>query len=389
MTVERYPRSARRYHTAIYVVTLVLLATGWWLLAGREGDPSPIARLTDVPDVQIHTWLGWALLVIAALPLPFAVRGVVHFIRETIRYDRGDLRWLIRLPLAITTGRFARHEGHFDPGQRIANVAIVVLLIALVGSGVGLVVVHVGPLFAVLAAIHRLATIAFTIVIVGHIVVAAGILPGYRGAWRSMHLGGRLRLDTARRLWPGWTDRHLAGTDRQHAGVDDEDAIGFPNFVLVRGHTRTVTPPRLVMRFVWALHGAVRRVSGGRVGTREARGDRIGTLFLHTVGRRSGRPRVNGLFYLDDGPNLVVVGSNAGSDKDPAWWRNLRERPDAHVEIGRRRRLVRARTATADEAATLWPRLDAANPDFATYRANARRSIPVVILEPRAQVPGS
>jgi hypothetical protein len=47
-------------------------------------------------------------------------------------------------------------------------------------------------------------------VIVGHIVVAAGILPGYRGAWRSMHLGGRVSLDTARRLWPGWTERRLA-----------------------------------------------------------------------------------------------------------------------------------------------------------------------------------
>ena len=28
---------AGRFHTAVYVVTLLLLATGWWLLAGREG----------------------------------------------------------------------------------------------------------------------------------------------------------------------------------------------------------------------------------------------------------------------------------------------------------------------------------------------------------------
>lgn len=213
MTVERYPRSARRYHTAIYVVTLVVLATGWWLLVGREGDPSPIARLSGIPDAQIHTWLGWALLVIALLPLPFAMRGVLRFVRETLRYDRGDMRWLFHLPAGMVTGRFPRHEGHFDPGQRIANVAIVVLLVALVASGVGLVLVHVGPLFAVLATMHRLATIAFTIVIVGHIVVAMGILPGYRGVWRSMHLGGRLRLDTARRLWPGWTKRQVTLRD--------------------------------------------------------------------------------------------------------------------------------------------------------------------------------
>lgn len=209
MTLERYPRSARRYHAAIYVVTLLLLATGWWLLAGREGNPSPVARLTGIPDAVIHVWLGWALVFVALLPLPFAVRGLVAFVRETVRHDRGDLRWLARLPLAIVTGRFPRHEGHFDPGQRIANVAIVGLLAALVASGVALVVIDAGPAFAIAAAVHRVATIAFTIVIVGHIVVALGVLPGYRGVWRSMHLGGRLKVDTARRLWPGWTERHL------------------------------------------------------------------------------------------------------------------------------------------------------------------------------------
>lgn len=207
MTVERYPRSARRYHTAIYVVTLLLLATGWWLLTGREGQASLIAQATGIPDARLHVWLGWALLVAAVAPLPFALPGVIAFARETLRYDRGDGHWLLRLPLAIITGRFPHHDGHFDPGQRIANVAIVALLVTLILSGVALVFVHVGPLFAITALIHKLATYAFTIVIVGHIVVALGILPGYHGVWRSMHIGGRLRLDTARRLWPGWTAR--------------------------------------------------------------------------------------------------------------------------------------------------------------------------------------
>ena len=106
-------------------------------------------------------------------------------------------------------------------------------------------------------------------------------------------------------------------------------------------------------------------------------------LFLHTVGRKSGQPRVNGLFYLDDGPDLVVVASNAGADSDPAWLSNLQAQPDAEVELAGRRRPVRGRAATADEEARLWPRLDVANPDYAAYRAKARRPIPVVILEPR------
>jgi cytochrome b subunit of formate dehydrogenase len=213
VTIERYRRATRRYHTAVYVATLLLLATGWWLLAGGEGDPSPLASITGVPDVQLHVWLGWGLIVVAVLPLPFALHGVARFVRETVRVDPGDLAWLVRWPIGVITGRFPRHEGHFDPGQRLANVAIVVLLAALVVTGVALVFIKGGPVFALLAAVHRLSTIAFTVVIGGHVVVAIGILPGYRGVWRSMHLGGRLREDTARRLWPGWADGEVGRRD--------------------------------------------------------------------------------------------------------------------------------------------------------------------------------
>jgi formate dehydrogenase subunit gamma len=212
MTVERYRRPVRRLHTAVYVLTLLLLATGWWLLTGREGQPTPIARLTGVPDVQLHVWLGWALVAVVLVPLPFLARSIAGFVRETLRHDAGDGTWLVRWPAAVFTGRFRRHEGHFDPGQRLANLAIVGLLGLLIASGIGLVFVHVGPLFGVLAAVHRLATIGFTVVIAGHIVIALGILPGYRGVWRSMHLGGRLPLATARRIWPGWTERTIASS---------------------------------------------------------------------------------------------------------------------------------------------------------------------------------
>jgi cytochrome b subunit of formate dehydrogenase len=235
MTIERYSRSARRFHSAVYVLTLLLLASGWWLLAGREGQPTPIARITGIPDAVLHVWLGWALLVIAMLPLAFAMRGVIGFVRETLRYDRGDLRWLLRWPVGVVSGRFGRHEGHFDPGQRVANLAIVGLLAVLIGSGVGLVFVHVGPAFAVLALVHRLSTIIFTVVIAGHILIAIGVLPGYRGVWRSMHLGGRLSIDTARRVWPGWTERRLrdrdvastaSSPDRSSAGAGPDRRFG-------------------------------------------------------------------------------------------------------------------------------------------------------------------
>jgi deazaflavin-dependent oxidoreductase (nitroreductase family) len=144
-----------------------------------------------------------------------------------------------------------------------------------------------------------------------------------------------------------------------------------------------VTPPRPIIVILWSLHRAVRRVTGGRIGTSRAKGDGLGTLFLNTTGRKSGRSRTTGLFYIVDEPNLVVVASNAGATTDPAWAMNLRAQSAAEVEVGGERRPVHGREASAEELDRLWPRLVAANPDYDDYRATAARPIPVFILESR------
>lgn len=215
--VERYSRSARWFHAAVYVTVLVLLGTGWWLATGHEGDPTPLARLTGRPDTQLHTWTGWALTAVVVAGLVLGIRSAMTFVVESLRFRRSDVRWLVGLPRAAFTGRFARHEGHFDPGQRIANVVLVVLLTTLVASGIGLTQLHGGPTFALLVHVHRWSTWAVTPVLLGHILVAAGILPGYRGVWRSMHLGGHLDVSVARRLWPGWVERTQESDGRVHA----------------------------------------------------------------------------------------------------------------------------------------------------------------------------
>ena len=204
--IERYGRRTRWLHAAVYLTTLLLLATGLWLLVGREGQPSILARVTGVADTRLHIWLGWALAAVAALGLVAGARAIPAFLRETVRHDRGDLRWFLRWPRGALTGRFARHEGEWDPGQRIANVVIVVGLLVLILTGVGLAMLHGGHLFAWLAKVHKWTAIVMTPVLLGHILIAAGVLPGYRGVWRSMHLGGHLRQETSHRLWPAWTE---------------------------------------------------------------------------------------------------------------------------------------------------------------------------------------
>jgi len=206
--IERYGRRTRWLHAAAYLTTLLLLGTGLWLLGGQEGHESILARALGVSDTRLHIWLGWALAAVVALGLIAGVRAIPTFLRESFRYDPGDGRWFLRWPRGVFTGRFGRHEGEFDPGQRIANLVIVAGLLILVITGIGLTTLHGGQLFARLAKIHKWTTIVMTPVLLGHLLIASGVLPGYRGVWRSMHLGGRVREETSRRLWPGWTERN-------------------------------------------------------------------------------------------------------------------------------------------------------------------------------------
>jgi deazaflavin-dependent oxidoreductase (nitroreductase family) len=143
-----------------------------------------------------------------------------------------------------------------------------------------------------------------------------------------------------------------------------------------------MTLPRPILEAGWAFHRLLHRVTGGRLSTAPPSEGGVGTLFLHSTGRKTGKARRNGLFYIEDGRSLVVVASNAGDHANPRWWLNLQAAPDATVEIGKQRIPVRARAATPEEAERLWPRLDAAYPAFVTYRAQVLRTIAIVILEP-------
>ena len=148
-------------------------------------------------------------------------------------------------------------------------------------------------------------------------------------------------------------------------------------------------PPRWLYHAVWAVHRGIDRLSRGRLSTRTPGAGRLGLLFLETIGRRSGRIRRNGLFYLADGAAFVVVASNAGAPADPAWWHNLQARPDAAVEIGGRRIVVRARRASPSEEAVLHERFSAASGQYERYPRMAGRPLPVVLLEPLDAGPGA
>ena len=123
------------------------------------------------------------------------------------------------------------------------------------------------------------------------------------------------------------------------------------------------------------------RLSGGRIGGRY---DKAPVLILHHVGRRSGEARETPLIYLRDGEDIVVVGSMGGSPKHPAWYLNVRDRPDdVKVEIKGSRTPVRARRATPEERDRLWPELLEMWPAWEAYTERTDREFPILILSPR------
>ena len=137
----------------------------------------------------------------------------------------------------------------------------------------------------------------------------------------------------------------------------------------------------LVFRGINAFHPLVLRLSGGRVG-RSLVG--MPVVLLETVGRKSGEVRHTPLTApVVDGDTVVLVASYGGDSRHPAWYLNLRDQPDVAITMNGVRREMRARTATAEEKAELWPRIVTAYRGYAAYQRRTSREIPVVILTPR------
>jgi F420H(2)-dependent quinone reductase len=148
-----------------------------------------------------------------------------------------------------------------------------------------------------------------------------------------------------------------------------------------RFYTRvSSTMPAWMLRAVGKLNVPIYRATRGRVfGSL----DGSPVLLLTTTGRRSGQARTAPVVYLPDGERIVVIGSNAGNARAPAWALNLEANPDAEVETGRGRRPVRARIAGGEERANLWRRINLQYSGFDDYAARTTRDIRVFVLEPR------
>ncbi|RZU76169.1 deazaflavin-dependent oxidoreductase (nitroreductase family) [Micromonospora kangleipakensis] len=122
------------------------------------------------------------------------------------------------------------------------------------------------------------------------------------------------------------------------------------------------------------------RRSGGKLG-----GKMFGApvLLLTTTGRKSGRSWTVPLMYQTDGDRWVIIASNGGSARHPAWWLNLRSQPDASIQIARQTYLVTASETAGENRERLWRQMADMYKGYDGYARKTTRQIPVVVLQRR------
>jgi F420H(2)-dependent quinone reductase len=133
---------------------------------------------------------------------------------------------------------------------------------------------------------------------------------------------------------------------------------------------------------VLKVHEKIYKVTDGRLGHHMIG---VPCLLLRTTGRKSGLTRTNGLVYAEDGGDYLVVPSNGGADKPPAWLHNLKADPEVEVQLGRERQKGTARVLEPSDPdyERLWKIVNENNKDrYTAYQKQTDRPIPVVAVTP-------
>jgi F420H(2)-dependent quinone reductase len=124
----------------------------------------------------------------------------------------------------------------------------------------------------------------------------------------------------------------------------------------------------------------------------EGSGGREGTTLLDTglpviivthIGNKTGAIRKTPLMRVKDGDSYVLIGSQGGAPKNPAWVHNLRVNPDVEIRDETVVQKMRVRDVEDEaERSRLWKLAVAAYPPYSDYQKRTSRRIPVFVAEP-------
>jgi len=109
----------------------------------------------------------------------------------------------------------------------------------------------------------------------------------------------------------------------------------------------------------------------------------VPVVLLTTTGAKSGEPRTVPLVSVPDGGKWILIASNWGGEKAPAWSFNLRKNPACTITCDGVTGSFVAREISGEEYERYWHQAVALYSGYAVYKKRAaHRHIPVFVLDP-------
>lgn len=143
----------------------------------------------------------------------------------------------------------------------------------------------------------------------------------------------------------------------------------------------TETGLALWRRFAAPFEAQIMKATNGRVRLNPA----VPMVVLSSTGARSGECRDIPLAYFTDGDDVILIASNYGGGRHPAWYHNLLAHPECELHIGQRGGRFVAHEAEGPDRDRLYAlAVERLNRVFELHekRSGARR-IPVLRLTPK------
>ena len=137
-------------------------------------------------------------------------------------------------------------------------------------------------------------------------------------------------------------------------------------------------PPRWFLKAYTRLNVFLYRLSGGRLMNTLAG---MPIIVVKMKGARSGRVISIPLMYVPHESGFVLVASQGGAPKTPAWYYNLMKHPEIQITYGGQSARFTAKLVSDEVKAKLWPLCVECYPPYEQYQKRTDRDIPVFLCE--------
>ena len=137
-------------------------------------------------------------------------------------------------------------------------------------------------------------------------------------------------------------------------------------------------PPRWFLKTFTKINVLVYKLSGGRLMNKLAG---MPIVLVTMRGAKSGRTITIPLMYVPHEKGFILVASQGGAPKHPAWYHNLVKNPEIEITHEGRTQNLTARRVNEEEKATLWSTCIEYYPPYEQYQRRTERQIPVFLCE--------